>query len=49
MERGRRMCELIFGLLSIGLLGVLGILFLSKDDIHFMEFWLNESISKYRK
>lgn len=43
------MCELIFGILSIGLLGVLVILFSSKEDIHFMELWFNESISKHRK
>lgn len=43
------MCELIFGVLSIGLLGVLAILFSSKEDIQFMELWFNESISKHRK
>lgn len=40
------MCELIFGVLSIG---VLAILFFSKEDIHFMELWFNEAISKHRK
>ena len=43
------MCELIFDVLSIGLLGVLAILFFSKEDIHFMELWFNEAISKHRK
>lgn len=43
------MCELIFGVLSIGLLLVLAILLSSKEDLHFMELWFNESISKHRK
>ena len=43
------MCELIFGILSIGLLGVFVILVSSKDDIHFMELWFSEAISKHRK
>lgn len=43
------MCGIIFGLMSLGLLFVLLILFVPKNDIDILEMWINESISKYRK